>query len=648
MLKNLLLALTLVFAASSLQAGEDPPVKSRLKTADEKFLPEADRKPFPDKVILPFWEIGLSKFEAMTPRPISIPRKFGKPEVYWYWPFRFRAVTSLEYVKDSLKEVIAKDDTRETNLAYYRQHLARIEKSLSVPRVVRMFVVIHADTGEILPDESNPAVRNLIERKLHRRLYTTAELAKLTLKNGQEVNGVAIFPRLNPRTTSFEIRVYGMGKRFLPSYEPSSLLYLDNPSVFHKTLRRALRFTYERIGNDDERLAQIEIKDKKADWIWLWASQIYAGRWRKIVIKRDTDLKDKDGNPIILSREYRYVPYKIWNDTHQHQELDVMKAGLRFSIRWKGERIKVTMPDIGDPDDFWKTQVDRIWKERIESGWEKEFVEKYEKPGVGSTGEEVEQDLEAKAKILPESGIRHPKGIINPLQMMRGMIVVRWGIANIRKTVDTLIKNLRIKALTADAGNVEGDLLKAYIALRDPKAKDKPHWMRPPDPARDKVLAMLLEQAQKDLQARDAKPSEDDRRRYGKLAPIGTLLNLIAADYVQKRADGGQVEWKSTPERGNLIDLYFEVKWDGVIDRSSFLCNFKRRLPLNLAPYPQQDIDINTFKAQGAGLGDDDDDEGDDDDAGDDDDEGEKADKDGANKDKPKEKEPEKEANPWD
>ena len=540
-----------------------------------------------------FWEIGISRFHAQIPRPIALPKRTGEPAVYWYWPFQFDVITNLDDAKAFIEDMMPKLQS-EQDKEYYREHLKRIERTLNQPRRIRLFIVCHTDTGQILTDMANSEMRNLVERKIIKgNLQTCLEISQRELQPGETVRGVAIFPNIEPAVKYFEIRVYGLGKRIVPSYEPGELLCHDN--IFDATMRRALRFSYHRYGNTSEHLDAVEERERKADWIWLWPTQIFAGRFRSIVIDdRDTGLRDEAGSPIVLRREYRYVPYKVWNNTSMPQSLDILKAGIYVDVVWRGERLRLRMPDIGEPDDFWKTQVDRHIRASVAEGKEKELVMKHEimekvleefqkaidnpalperhQESAKKSVEAILADAAAKADILSPRGPRHFHGILQPAEQVKGLIIVRWTVDDLPGIVARLADSLRSRAIAGAKEEENSEMLKAYIAIRPQPPADYPPKLRLPEPDRAAVEDLLIRLAEEDLKAQfpeQAEPPDDSKRLYGKLAPIGHLLNLLATAAAQKRAD-----------ESSVVDVYFEARWDGVFDRASFPCNFKRVLPV--------------------------------------------------------------------
>jgi hypothetical protein len=584
----LLLAL-LLFSAGFLRAEDE---------AEETFTrAPAPRLEQPEQGVLPFWEIGLAGLKIQTPRPFVVPSESGEPTYFWYWTYSFTAKTNLERLRDYLKQQMP--NVQESAQEQYENHLAKLEKTISQTKMLKdLAIVMHTDTGQIIPDTSSTAVRNMLEKHLRQELMTSTELAAKVLKEDEIINAVAIFPALAPEVKKFEIRVYGLGKRFVPKYEPGKLMYVNN--VFDSTLVRALRYSYSKTGGgQDDFLDPIDLESKIASWVWIWPPQVVAGHARKIDIERAPYEKEQPG----LIRQYRYIPYKIHNNTSEPQPFEVISAGLAVKTEWQGERILFRMTDIGEADDFWKTQVMRKIKEQVESGEEATLVNEVERPGVGAEGEAVEADLKAKADIYPVGKERHFRGVIAPEDIVKGLIIIRWGLDDIEAVVDDIVAKLRIKSMVLGKDEEpQGELLKAYEALRTPVSEDTKKWQRTPEPPKEQVIEVILKVAQEDLDknyADNNQPTDDEKRRYGeKLGPLGHLLNILADERVTLRMNGDPDA--NPPKLGGNIDVFFEVKWDGVCDSATFPSNFKRQLPTKSAAYKEMqenaDVDFTNRK----------------------------------------------------
>ena len=595
---------------------------------------------------LPFWEIGLSNFKTEKPRLVVLPSKSGREIKYWSWRFRFRPITNLAAVKKYLQKMsetasdIDIQGQGTSPRAFYQRHLERLEsteaslrdKTFRLPvnfsgepggeplqLGANVFIVIHADNGQIVPDTANPAVRNYIENKDKTRLYTTADIRASGLFDleinpaSKMVEAVAIFPRLDPNVRTFEIRVYGMGYRFNPRYQPGELLFFGddrNPktdnlaNIKNASLRRAYRFSYRRTGvTGEDHIDNISLEQKRADWVWVWPSRIYMGKFRKLIVDRVSGLK----------REYRYLPYRVWNNTTSPQDLRITQAGMNFYLNWRGHPIRLRMYDIGDADDFWKTQVERTVKASVTSGESRIFAEANEHAGFQKGTDEETADLDAKGKIIP-TGTRHVRKILDPMEIAKGLIIIRWGPEEVTSVVNKIATDLYSQALVGKSRKDDG-LYAKYQELRPAVPENTPAWKRLPEPDKGRVIKMLVDLAREDLQARNIEVSDDQKRRYHKLAPIGALLTALASERAQKRA-----------AENSTVDVFFEVEWDRVVDRCAFPVAFNRPVPKKrLVPKPPSaELELQTGGDAAItampGLGDDDD--GDEGEEGDDDGDG--------------------------
>lgn len=633
---------------------------------------------------LPFWGIGLSNFHAEKPRPIAVPRAAHFIEYHWYWTFKFRVETNLDMLSQELDARLKDDknrieDTDEINtLQHYKD---MIDQTLAGINRMRLYAAVHTDTGEILSDLSNRPIRNLVERKVGRKLYTLREISALELDKvprtkdpelgyGKWVYGVAIFPNLPRVTRQFEVRLLGMGKRFVPTYEPGQLFYpvetIETDDMLNPSLRRGIRYTYRRIGQSGApQLDPIRPEGEKMDWVWMWAPQVFPGKPRPLTIERPT--KDPETGQS-LKREYRYVPYRIWNNTNDPQPLVVKKSGLVYDIRWQGQPIRARMYDLGLPQDFWKTQVERGIRARVQSGAELEFVQgneildvaqgmeyikslyakqqstaparagqpvPYVPPYLSDPGlfrgeeakatmteqrgqledalennpkrqaalqaiqEEAAADAKRKADILPllEHRIGKERMVQKPIppgKYGKGLMILRWGVTDIQGTVDRIVSDLKAAAITGVQPAGENSLLQRYLTLRAEHAKsmregtdfaDVP-WAEPPEPSDEAVVKMLLTLAEEEVAAKGLEIDPETRRFYGELAPIGVVLNALCAEKEAKMAEGVPGD---PAHPGGLIDTFFTVEWDGVLDQASFVSSYLRTLPEEREPTPRRD-----------------------------------------------------------
>lgn len=589
------------------------------------------------EIPLRFWGIGISEFYAERPSAISIPDTGGHLNYYWYWPFKFRVHTNLEeldgYIDEKMPELV--DDQMRQNLQRYQR---MIRETLREARHLPLYVVTHTEQGQILPDTSNRVIRNAIERRVGRELQTVKEIAEMNLREvpvthdmehgmGKWVHGVAIFDALESKTRFFDILVYGMGRRIVPHYEPGHILFpveqLHKDEALNPNLRRCFRFKYHRIGQSGfPQLNTIKFLGRREEWAWHWPPQIYVGRARTIEVERRSGLG--------LSRRYFYVPYRIWNNTNDVQKIEVERAGLVQDVMWRGEPVRLTMYDIGEADSLWKTQAMRIIRQEVESGAALRFaleqetfavkldrerlIETYRNWSPSPDGpfpyetqtieyiptdvrevnnpQELEArlrnsalmrermealearrqgDAKAKADLLPTEEDRRFKGNIPPGKFVRGIIITREGIENLDEVIDAIITRLQTQALTGVSPE-NRPLLEAYLGIRRENPNPERLWEQPPEPSRDEICQLLIRLANEDLRAAGVNVTEEDAHRYGENAPIGAYLNHLAMEQMRARA------------AENLIDTFFEVRWDGVIDRASFVTNFKRLLPAEREP----------------------------------------------------------------
>lgn len=594
---------------------------------------------------LPFWGIDLKDFYADTPRPISVPGAGGVLDHYWYWTFKFKFVTNLEELKKHY-EAVCKELEKGTGAdeaEMLRKNIARIEETIKHIERTRLYATVYADNGAMLTDSGNEVIRNLAEKEVGRRLYTTKEIATLNLNevpesrdpdngNGRWVYGVAVFGSLPMDVREFEIRISGLGKRILPMFMPGRLFYpastLSMSEAIQPTMRRNLRYFYRKIGQTAELgLTPVKYEGRKAEWLWMWPMQIYLGRYREVEIERASGLK----------RRYVYAPYYVWNNTHLPQPLTVVKAGLSEDIVWGGEKIAVTMTDDGGADERWKLQVaDRI-QQRLESGEEKEYAGKYEAYPVRYSSVDLEQyykdtlkidyipegtddeksalrdklknndtvakltdvldkrkaeDIERKLKFLPEGDrSRLYSGTIEAGKIVTGVLIVRWGVEDLNATVDELIARLRLQSLMGKPAD-DLPLLAGYNAMMKAQGSPDAPWTRPAGPTREAVVTMLVQKAAAELKEKNIEVTEDDTQRYGTLAPIGVLLNHLAWARLVERA-----------EKNGATDGFFEVRVGDMksgTESSTLISYFQRFLPKEHAPLPPIPDD---FKDEGSQHG---------------------------------------------
>ncbi len=519
-----------------------------------------------------YWDITFPEFQAEDPVAISVPGATGALSYYWYWPFKFVATTNLHKTLVFLEENVDKiDDSREQE--FVQKQIERLREQVNAIRMPRAFVAMDTDEGQILYDLSNTAVRNLVERKLGRQLLTVQELSKEPFETGRTYECVAIFPDFGIDVNRFTVRMIGLGNRLRPTYQPGELLYTE--SVARTSLRKELRYNYRRVGGSGEPyLRPITLEDKSSVWAWMWSTQIFAGRYRLVTVERASGLK----------REYAYVPYKIWNNTGQERTIDVMKAGLNARIIWRGQPLTITMLDQNESD-TWKSSVIDMMKQRQTSAQERMFVTKYEVVQAEQAGEEtakaIEEDIDRKTDIVPETTVRNVNATIAPGKFVGGVMIVEWGVGDIQTVVKTVMDKLREKALVGIGG--DSDLYKQYEAIRKVDEKQPVH-MRAPEPSQQDVAALLNKLAAEDLKTKGIEITENDTRRYGDLASLGALLNALSAEAILKRADGDPAAERESQKMGGMTDVMFEVKVGDVTDRAKFPALFKRTLPQEWTP----------------------------------------------------------------
>lgn len=519
---------------------------------------------------LPFWEIGLADFTAEKPRAVAMPDLSGRVGHYWYWTFKFKAVSTLEKLNAFLKEVTPTLEGEQK--AFYESYQGLLDQALAQPLKVNPYVVLHADTGEIITDTGNPLVLKAVAAKLGHNIQSVKDLAGQELKPGETYEAAAVFPRLNPLARDFEIRVYGLGSRVAPRYQPGRLLYEQNR--FRPSLRRALRFQYRRVGGSaEDYLDPVLSGDQQSDWVWIWPAQIFVGRARELNVERQVD-------EATLGRNYWGVPFKIFNDTSEAQSLVMRSAGLHFDLEWQGEKLALDLADDGGELDYWGGQA--LAQLKAQSGDAgAEFVRQHEAAPEGGDAARRDADIAAKALLLAEDQKgRFPASPVAAGKLARGVMLLRRDALDLKPVLARLINDLRSRALArkAEGEAAGGELFKAYQELRagNPQV----------EPAEAEVVKLILTRAEEDLKARQAELSEKDRLNYGELAPLGRLLELLCAERLAARAEKG------------FVDAVFDVKWDGVIDRCAFPCHFQRFLPTERDIFVEPDIDVGMDAAQ--------------------------------------------------
>lgn len=573
--------------------------------------------------VLPFWGINISDFHASAPQAVSIPGSKGNLDYYWCWTFKFKYNTNLHELKKHYTEMIErlKQNGADDEAEVIENNIKRIDTSIENIKGTKLHISLLADDGEKINDTGDLIARNILERKLGKKLYTTREISRLDLNSVEEsydrdygkgkwVEGVAVFSSVPDSTRLFEIKVSGLGKRQLPLFLPGSLLYpastLEYENAFRPTMQRVLTYQYRKIGQAAALgLTPVQFEGRNVVWEWLWPLQVITGRFREAEVSRLSGLK----------RKYVYIPYYIWNNTHKDQTMKVLKAGIVEEVVWGGEKMSVVMLDNGGTDARWTKQVYDIISERVSDGTEKQFAAKNEnypvkysavnmqdyytknlrieyipqdpqvqadKNALQSTlkssdrivkmqkalDELKAKDIERKSEFLPKSSdTRLFDGTIGSGKIVTGVLIIRWGVEDAAKLVGELISALQAKSLV---GRSDGDnkLLAEYNKLCKKIRVPGMAWTRPSEPDRSVVVQMLDRVAREELKEKGIDIADEDVRRYGNLAPVAVLINNLAWDEMVARAD-----------KKSITDTFFEVKTGGAVEDSVISTRFQKFLP---------------------------------------------------------------------
>jgi hypothetical protein len=462
-----------------------------------------------------FWEIGLSQFTADEPIAISPPAGGAKDDYYYAWPFSFRNRISLRRVHKVLTKRLENTRDRdekallERNIQYVEEGIEKTETQYD------LFISLHTGTGERYHDLALPMIRNLAERELGREMYTTVELRNAELESGEMVHAVAIFPAIEQEADSFEIRLLGLGERLVPSYYPGYLRQAGG--TYEPNLRKALRFFYERLGDDLNRQTDpIRLVDERDEWLWMWSSEVYPLGLESFTVERSQGLK----------YHYRYFPYEVYNSTPDERTLDVRRVGLAPTVVWHGVEMVAEMTEDVESPDFWQNQAVLALRQQI--------------PGV-----------------VPD-GPRHVSGVVEPGRVVRGLAVVRWGVRNVDALLEQVAVHLRAVAMVGSPSEKNDPLTQAYLSLAGSDVKETA-WERNPLPGDAEVRRVILEQAAKEVEADALKVTDSDRRRYGDAAPFAVLVNYLAEKELRRLSD---------LDRNAVV---FSVAADGIEDRSRFV-----------------------------------------------------------------------------
>lgn len=569
---------------------------------------------------LDFWGINMSNFHADTPKAITIVGSKGNLGYYWYWTFKFNVKTNLEELKNYFKEMKRRLEENDANddAELLGDNMARIDATLKQIKKTKLYVYMLTDADQLLPDISSNVVRNMVEKKSRKKLYTTKEIMELDLQKipettdqdlgrGKWVQGIAVFSGISPKARELEIRVSGLGNRRMPAIVPGQLItpeFLEIETTYEPALKKVMCFDYRKIGDSGEaHLDPIKFEGKRSEWTWLWPLQIYTGKYRQVEVERASG----------ITRKYLYCPYYIWNNTGKTRNMNILQAGFKENITWGGEKLAVHIYDDGKPAQRWKSQVMKQILERNKNGEEKSFIEENEsfpielenidiagyyrdnlnleyipedsdvvqdpealkeqlandddfKKKAAELKKLKEEDHKRKLNFLPESmETRLFKGDIPAGKIVAGVYIVRWAVTDLEVLIDELVSRLYSKSILGMPENEKLPLYNEYIKLRTETRKNANSEA---EPEKAKVIQMLAKIAKNTLQEKGIEVSEYDLKQYGGIAPIGVLVNKLAWDKLQSRAD----------DKG-ITDSYFKVNVDGAPDRASVMSQFRRILP---------------------------------------------------------------------
>ena len=489
---------------------------------------------------LGFWEIPPTAFSADIPVAMRSPIPDDPVKVYYWWAFSFVYTPSTQLLLDHYASELERMTDRESREQIQKQmDIIKQRAGLDEPRV-RMHVSMHTDTGKSSYNLSLPCIRDIAQAKLGVTLETVDEIRARQLKAGETVRGVAIFPEIDPFSDAFEIRVLGLGKRFRPRYDPGAL-YMPG-TQYEAHLRKAMRFFYERPGDDTAREQDsIYFNRRSAEWIWMWYMDLYpTAPARFVTVQRSEG----------LSFDYVWFPYALLNSTSTPQTIEMLEAGLSPRVAWHNLSITLDMTDRHDTD-FWKIQAMRQIRAEM--------------PG-----------------ILPEEGTPYKAvGTVEPgtEKMLKGVAVMRWGVASPAELLKSLVKQMHARAFSPTEADRTDPLFKAYMAMRAPEEKDTRIWERPELPADAVVQDLILKQAADELAAAGISMTPADEKRYGALASFTLLMNHLARQNLDHLQD----------EKNAILPVRFVALWNGIADEVQVM----RRYNIDLTQLKRDIVDPN-------------------------------------------------------
>lgn len=469
---------------------------------------------------LGFWQISPSEFQAGEPFILQEPVP-GKTTGFCYvWPFSFKCKTSLNNVLNHLKQQLAqvRNDSKKEEML--QRSIQKVENELKgeFPKL-RFFISLYTETDKSYNDISSSLIRNMAERRLHKKLLTVSDIASADLTEGETVDGVAIFQDVDPEADKFEIRVMGLGKRIVPSYYPGHILKAGLP--YKAKLRKALRFAYERPGDAATRAAaKVTLVSRTNEWVWLWANEIYPMRSQAFTLERSIDGDDGETK---LVYNFKYFPYEIFNSTPDKRSISVKEAGISVKVKWQGMPLYVNIVEDAEKTDFRKSQALKKLKE-------------------------MEPDYFA------EGNSRHVNGEIEPGKKASGIALIRWGINNPQKSIASLIESIRIAGVGA-AEKDESKLISRYRELlKSGSGKQNGVISDLSTVSDDDMANLVLSQAKEDLEAEGISIDKSEKTRYGEYAPFAVFINSLAEKELERMKESGRMPVYFAAKIGQTTD----------------------------------------------------------------------------------------------